>query len=73
MAAIPPPRPGTTPTRWEYLCVDAAQLNAAGAQGWELSIAVPYIYGMIGGISGGSGGGGSITSTATYCLRRALP
>jgi hypothetical protein len=39
---VPPVRAGTTPQKWEYHCVQywghpaPADLNAIGAQGWEL-------------------------------------
>ncbi|HTJ47736.1 MAG TPA: hypothetical protein VL463_36820 [Kofleriaceae bacterium] len=35
---VPPARAGTSPPRWEYLCLQnppKAQLAEAGAQGWE--------------------------------------
>jgi hypothetical protein len=73
LGSIPPPRPGTSPTRWEYLCVDGMQLNAAGAQGWELATSTPFVGGGIAPVMGGHGGGGAITTTMLFCLRRALP
>jgi hypothetical protein len=64
---VPAIRPGTSPTRYEYLCLDEAHLNEAGAQGWELAIAVPMVSGASSQYSGYT------VSTSWFCLKRALP
>ena len=62
----PPARAGAPVTRWEYFCVhnsdDAAEsmanLNAAGARGWELATAAGF--------------GGHMSPTTMFCLKRPL-
>src|SRR5258706_16097918 len=46
---VPTARAGTTPTRWEYMCLNANEnitenLNKLGADGWELAAATGYGY-----------------------------
>lgn len=68
---VPPVRAGTSPTRWEYQCVDAdfhvedvtSTLNKLGAQGWEL-----VGMGARGGFYSGTGG-----VSGFMCAKRALP
>ncbi len=68
---VPPVRAGTSPTRWEYQCVNAdahteevtGTLNKLGAQGWEL-----VGMGSRGSMAGGYGGVSSY-----LCAKRALP
>lgn len=68
---VPPVRAGTSPTRWEYQCVNADPhvedvtdtLNKLGAQGWEL-----VSMRARGTLTGGYG------SVSSYlCAKRALP
>lgn len=51
---VPPVRAGTSPTRWEYQCVESraegsdvtSTLNQLGLQGWELaSMGTRYTFG----------------------------
>jgi hypothetical protein len=67
---VPPVRAGTSPTRWEYQCVDSERdaltstLNRFGAEGWELASFAPART------------GGSIShdiSAFMLCTKRALP
>ena len=46
---VPPARAGTTPTRWEYYCVQGAglhipSLTAIGAEGWDMTSAFASHY-----------------------------
>jgi hypothetical protein len=61
---VPAVRAGTTPPRWEYLCIDISHAktvetwaNKAGAEGWELTAA--------------SGRGDS--ARPVWCFKRPLP
>lgn len=63
---IPAARAGTTPQRWEYVCIESgddvmqltAVANRAGQQGWELTAASI------------SDGGTSVTNDAFWCFKR---
>jgi hypothetical protein len=67
---IPPVRAGTTPTRWEHLCLEAdpgsltAQLNKMGAEGWELASMAPHHRTV---------GGTTDLDTFIFCSKHALP
>jgi hypothetical protein len=66
---VPPVRAGTSPTRWEYQCVDAGfrvddvngTLNKLGAEGWELVSMAPGQT-IVGGLH-----------SYVPCAKRALP
>ncbi len=63
-----PVRPGTSPTRWEYLCTGQESLGEAGAQGWELVSVTPLAATTTGSMSGYG-----TSFVGWYCFKRALP
>jgi hypothetical protein len=69
---VPKARAGTNPPRWEYVCgeseneaIPLAQLNKAGAEGWELAWMLPNK--MRGGV------GFLDTNDIVYCMKRPMP
>lgn len=65
---VPPARAGTSPTRWEYECMEetenvAANADKYGAKGWELAAAAGAGWGS--GIAAGH--------SMKWCFKRPLP
>jgi hypothetical protein len=63
---IPPPPPGASFARWEYLCLSSGKkedLNVAGQRGWELVTVASDVYSTYQGFA---------ESTLIYCFRRPL-
>lgn len=69
---VPAARAGTNPTRWEYFCLTVnhrqgsltAEMNKAGAAGWELVSVAPQ-QSIARGYSSDEG--------MLFCAKRALP
>lgn len=64
VAPIPPAHAGAPTTRWEYYCVSGKptpDMNAVGAQGWELATGIAAVTGSV------------TNSEITYCFKRPLP
>jgi hypothetical protein len=68
---VPPARAGTASTHWEYVCGRvasgslSANLNKAGADGWELVSVVPA--------SQDTQFGSTSIDDYTFCAKRGLP
>jgi hypothetical protein len=66
---VPPARAGATPIRWEHFCAEVdgdaltAELNKAGAEGWELATVAPHML---------TGSIGTRHDTFIFCSKRAL-
>ena len=61
---VPPVRAGTSPTRWEYTCLEDPRTilkksNELGAQGWEMAT--------------GAASGANWGAEWVWCFKRALP
>ena len=72
---VPPVRAGTSPTRWEYVCIASKpgafdrDLSRMGAEGWELATSFIGRY----DVESSVGVNGAVGDGWGFCFKRALP